>query len=185
MASRRATHSRNRTWRVHDAGPAHLFDTVTLSNFALVGQFELLVKRYGRGLLVAPEVLGEVAEGVIAGYSALREIEAAVDAGRVGQPSALSSEADRRVYRELLRILAPGEASCIAHAEACSGVVVSDDHTARQCCSERGIAVTGTIGILKACCMDATLTPEEADAILKSMIDVGYYSPVPSLRGLM
>ncbi len=166
-------------------GPAHFFDTVTLSNFALVGQFELLVTRYGRGLLVTPEVLDEVAEGVVAGYYALREIEAAVDEGRVCQSGALSSVADRKVYRELLRILAPGEASCIAHAQACGGVVVSDDHMARQCCSERGVSVTGTIGILKACCIDATLTLEEADTILASMIDAGDYSPVRGLRGLM
>ena len=164
--------------------PVYLCDTVTLSNFALVGRFELLVMRYGRHLLVTPEVLEEVAEGVIAGYHALHEIETAVDEGRVGQAGGLTSVADRKTYRELLRILAPGEASCIAHAGACGGVVISDDRTARQCCEALGIEVTGTIGILKACTLDQTLSTEEADSILHAMVDAGYYSPVRSISGL-
>jgi predicted nucleic acid-binding protein len=169
---------------MRNRGPAYLCDTVTLSNFALVGRFELLVKRYGRRLQVTPAVLGEVAEGIIAGYAALREIETAVDEGRITQAGDLTSVDDRRTYRDLLRILAPGEASCIAHAGACGGVVISDDRTARQCCEARGIEVTGTVGILKACTHDRTLSPEEADSVLHAMVDAGYYSPVRSIGGL-
>jgi len=165
--------------------PAYLFDTVTVSNFALAGSLELLVDRYGKRLTVTPEVLDEVAEGVIAGYHALHEIETAVDEGRVGLAGGLGSAADRKTYRELLRILAPGEASCVAHAEACGGVVVSDDRTARECCEARGIEVTGTIGILKALTLDRTLSPEEADAVLQAMGAAGYYSPVRSISGLV
>jgi len=165
--------------------PVYLFDTVTLSNFALTGSFELLVDRYGKRLVVTPAVPEEVAEGVIAGYGALHEIERAVDEGRIGEAGGLTSTEDRKTYRELLRILAPGEASCIVHAGACGGVVVSDDRTARQCCEARGIEVTGTIGILKACTLDRTLSPEEADAILQAMVAAGYFSPVRTISGLV
>ena len=34
------------------------------------------------------------------------------------------------------------------------GLVVTDDRAARNCCSERGVDFTGTIGILKACCRE-------------------------------
>ena len=38
--------------------------------------------------------------------------------------------------------------------------------------------VTGTIGILKACCRKTTISPEEADRILDAMVAHGFYSPV-------
>ncbi len=166
-------------------GPNYFFDTVTLSNFALAGHFVLLVTRYGKKAVITPEVLDEVTDSVVAGYYALSEIEEAVDQKCIGRAAPLPSAAERQTYRELLRILAPGEASCIAHAKARGGVVVTDDRAARQCCNERDIPFTGTIGILKACCIDATLSPEEADAMLQSMITAGYYSPVQNISDLV
>jgi len=165
--------------------PVHVFDTVTLSNFALAGHFELLVTRYGQGALITPAVLDEVTDGIVAGYTALRAIEEAVEKGRICLSAAIPSAAERQTYRELLRVLAPGEASCVANAQACGGVVVTDDRTARQCCIERDITFTGTIGILKACCMDGTLPPEAADDTLQPTFDAGYYSPVHSISDLL
>ena len=86
--------------------------------------------------------------------------------------------AERQIYRELLRILAPGEAACIACAKGRGGVVATDDRVARNCCLERGIRFTGTLGILKACCVDRTLSPEAADTLLLAMIKAGYHFPV-------
>jgi predicted nucleic acid-binding protein len=111
-------------------------------------------------------------------------IEAAVSEGRLGRATSLAA-GEREVYRELLRILGSGEASCIACAKARGGVVVTDDKTARDCCAERGVAFTGTIGILKACALDGTLSPGAADAVLQAMIDAGYYSPVTRISGLL
>ena len=164
---------------------SHIFDTVTLSNFALAGRVELLVTRYGQRAVITPEVLDEITDGVIAGYYRLGEIEEAVNAARLGRTAAFPSAAERQTYRELLRILAPGEASCIAHATAHGGVVVTDDRTARQCCDERGVAYTGTIGILKACCIDGTLSLDEADDMLKAMIEAGYYAPAQRISALI
>jgi predicted nucleic acid-binding protein len=177
--------STKRMSRVPEQPRGFLFDTVTLSNFALARRFDLLVTRYGKRLLVTPEVLDEITEGIIAGYRPLCVIEHAVDQGDVGRTGCLTAKAGRQAYRELLRILASGEASCIAHAVACGGVVVSDDRTARQCCRERDISVTGTIGILKACVMDGSLDVDDADGLLQAMVDSGYYSPVHSISDLM
>ena len=142
----------------------YLFDTVVLSNFALAGRLDLLVTRYGKAVMITLEVLDEVTDGVVAGYSALREIEDAWDTGRFSRAEALADKDERATYRELLRTLAPGEASCIACAGPCAGIVVTDDRTARQCCAGRGIPFTGTIGILIACCADGILSADDADA---------------------
>lgn len=163
----------------------YVFGTVTLSNFALAGSLHLLVSRYGKRLRITPAVLDEVTDGVVAGYAALAEIEEAVAEGVLSPAEQPTSPAERATYRELLRVLAPGEASCIAYAKAHGGVVASDDRTARECCIERSIAYTGTIGILKACCVDGTLSTEEADTILQAMIDTGYYSPAQRIRDLL
>ncbi len=163
----------------------HVFDTVVLSNFALAGCLNLLVSRYGQCAKVTQEVLDEVTDGVAAGYSSLSAIEAAVADASFINVGAPSSKHEREAYRELLRVLAPGEASCIAFAKTHGSVVVTDDRTARECCIERGVLFTGTIGILKACCQDGTLSTEEADATLETMIEGGYHSPVQRISDLV
>ena len=70
-----------RTPRVPEQPGPVFFDTVTLSNFALVGRLDLLIRRYGRRACITSQVLDEVTDGIVAGYSKLREVEDAVSAG--------------------------------------------------------------------------------------------------------
>lgn len=183
-----ASSSRSRTATktpiVPDEAADFFFDTVTLSNFTLVGRLDLLAERYGPRATVTPEVLAEVIEGIAAGFDGLRAIEAAVREGTLGCGGMLSAE-ERDAYRGLIRLLSPGEASCIACAKTRGGTVVTDDRAARGCCAERGIPLTGTIGILKACCRDGALVPDEADALLAAMVAAGYYSPVRRISDLL
>ena len=160
------------------------FDTVTLSNFALAGRLDLLISRYGCRAHVTAEVLDEVTDGVAAGHAALSSIEAAVAADRFTSAKPLSSK-ERETYRDLLRILSPGEAACIACAKTRGGTVVTDDRTARDLCAGRGVGCTGTIGILKACVLDGMLSAAEADAVLDAMIAAGYRSPVQKISGIV
>ena len=160
----------------------YYFDTVTLCNFAL--RLDLLIARYGFRIQITPPVLDEVADGIAAGYSALQEIEDAVTTGMFGQSGILSDQ-EREIFRDLLRTLSQGEASCIACAQSRGGIVVTDDKSARACCLERDVKFTGTIGILKACCRDGMITPREADTVLQSMVDAGYFSPVRNISGLL
>lgn len=44
--------------------------------------------------------------------------------------------------------------------------------------------MTGTIVILKALCLDRTITSEEADAILARMVEAEFYSPVRRVSDL-
>ena len=161
-----------------------LFDTVVLSNFALSGRLDLLVQRYGRQVHVTPEVLDEVMDGIVVGYAKLSVIEDAVTTGKLSSTGTLSAE-ERETYRGLLRVLSPGEASCVACARDRVGIVATDDMAARECCSSLGVEFTGTIGILKAAALDGSISPAQADGILQAMIEAGYYSPVSRISGLL
>jgi predicted nucleic acid-binding protein len=92
--------------------------------------------------------------------------------------------AARAIFRELLRNLGPGEASCIAAAQACAGIVATDDRVARASCTERAIPVTGTIGILRACVRDGTLALADADRILDAMTRAAYRAPIQRISDL-
>ena len=65
------------------------------------------------------------------------------------------------------------------------GIVATDDRAARSACDYRRIPCTGTIGILRACCRDGSLSATEADAALQAMVDAGFYSPVHRLSDLV
>ena len=160
------------------------FDTVTLSNFALARRLDLLVARYGRRVQVTGEVFEELLDGVIGGHALLADVEAAVRGGHFSLAVPLGPSGIV-FYKVLLRTLAPGEASCVAQAKARGGRVVTDDRAARSRCVEQGVPFTGTIGILKASCLDGTLKAEEADAVLQAMIRAGYHSPVRCISGLV
>ena len=84
-----------------------------------------------------------------------------------------------------MRNLSSGESSCIALARCRGGVVVTDDRFARGSCRDRGIQVTGTIGILKVLCLDHVLKPHEADEILARMVKAGFYSPVRRISDVL
>lgn len=169
---------------MHEGSRYYYVDTVVLSNFAFAKRLSLLIARYGAQICITPAVLEEVLEGIATGYQALRDIETAVTAGKFALVSTLN-DVERGIFQDLLRGLSPGEASCVACAQHRGGIVVTDDGSARNACRERQVKFTGTIGILKACCRDAMITPRDADDILQSMIDAGYFSPVRSISGIL
>lgn len=169
---------------VPEAGCDYYFDTVTLSNFALSGRVDLLIVRYGWRAVITPQVLDEIADGIVAGYSQLREVETAVAGGKFRGAEGFSAR-ERNMYRERLRTLAPGEASCITLAQTRGGVVATDDRTARNTCFDSGVPVTGTIGILKACVLDGALSLQEADDVLRAMTGAGYHSPVRRISAIV
>lgn len=169
---------------LHTPEVSFFFDTVSLSNFALAGRLDLLVARYGPRAQVTQEVLDEVSDGIVAGYTALQQIEKAVADGEFGAAGPLSAK-ERDGYRALLQFLGAGEASCIACAQSRGGTVVTDDRAARTACAERHVVMTGSIGILKACSLDGTLVQQEADEVLQAMIDAGFYAPVSRISDLI
>jgi predicted nucleic acid-binding protein len=161
----------------------YVFDAVSLSNFCLSESMDLLAMRYGKRLLLTSEVLDEINDGVAAGYTALDQVSTLL-ADRAFREVGLTAE-ERGVYVTLLNQLGSGEASCIAAGGTRGAVVVTDDRAARNCCGDRRIAFTGTLGVLKAACEDGSISGIEADAILARMIACGFYSPVARVTDLL
>ncbi len=160
------------------------FDTVTLSNFALCDEFELLAGRYGAALFLTEQVRVELAEGLSAGYFKLGVIESEIAQGRISVATTMSP-AEAHFYRELIPMLGSGEASCLTMAHHRSGIVVTDDLLVRRTCTLHGVHVTGTIGILKVMCKDRHITVEATDALLAGMVIQGFHSPVRRISDLL
>ena len=78
-----------------------LFDTVTISNFALADCLDLLAERYGHQLLLTVEVLDEIANGVTLGYAPLQKVEQSVEANIFTQTTLTWEE--RQTFRGILR----------------------------------------------------------------------------------
>jgi predicted nucleic acid-binding protein len=47
------------------------------------------------------------------------------------------------------------------------------------------IPVTGTVGILKTSVLDGQIQLDQADDVLRKMIETGYYSPLRSIADIM
>ncbi len=109
------------------------------------------------------------------------------DLGAVEQtlPAEPMTMPENQLFVDLLRTLSSGEATCVVLAGYRAGIGATDDRAARSSCAERGIPVTGTIGILKVLCVDRTITSEEAEAVLARMVDAGFYSPVRRVSDLL
>lgn len=161
------------------------FDTVVLSNFAFISSGLIFLKeRYGKRGHVTLQVIEEIAKTAYSGFNYFEEVDRILfGKGGFIKTSLATSEED--VYLTLIRNLGTGEASCIAAAERREGIVVTDDRLARNICKERSIAVTGTVGILKAACLDAILDPDKADDMLQEMIHFGFYSPVQRISDVL
>lgn len=71
-----------------------------------------------------------------------------------------------------------GEAQMIAVAESREGVVVTDDGDARKVAKNRGIRLTGSIGVLIRGVKRNLVDKSTADKWLKSWIhDIGFRAP--------
>jgi predicted nucleic acid-binding protein len=168
--------------------PEYIFDTTVLSNLAAVGRLELLEERYHEIALTTVEVSDELRRGLQAGYryleNVLQQIQSISPGGwlRIVAPA---SDAEHQLRSEFDLLLDPGEASCLALAISRGLVLVTDDLAARQLAQERGVLLTGTIGILIALVGDNVVSLVEANAILTQMLERRYRSPVDRLDELI
>lgn len=158
-----------------------VFDTVTLSNFLLSESIHIIEKRYRKKAIITTQVLDELSAG-FAKYPFLKTI------GDLIEKNIFSicnlSQKERKIYIDLNGHLGKGEASSIAVAVNKGWIVVTDDRTARRVCSQMGLAVTGSIGIIKASLIDGQISVTQANDILQKMTDSGFYSPVRKIDDL-
>lgn len=161
----------------------YFVDTVVLSNFAMAGESALLVSRYRDRMRVTDEVIDELIAGVAAGHSSLGSVINIIEEN--ADLSIRLTPEERKLFSKLIDHQGSGEASCVAVAINREGVVVTDDAAARDCCLQHNVLFTGTIGILKAMCVEDELSVTQADKILDNMIEAGFYSPVSRIRDVL
>ncbi len=159
-----------------------VFDAVTLSNFLLSDSMYLIENRYSQKAIVTDQVLDELSAGYLK-YPVLKTIDAFIKE-KVFSICNMSQK-EREIFVELNGQLGRGEASCIAVADKQGWVVVTDDRAARRVCAQKDVAVTGTIGIIKANLFDSRISVSQANIILQKMTDFGFYSPVRKIDDLI
>ncbi|WP_144925294.1 twitching motility protein PilT [Halorubrum salsamenti] len=151
---------------------ATVLNTTVLSNFAQVDHVELLLDL--PRLVTVNAVQRELEDGA----ETHLYIEHALAVLDDGIPVISPSSSAEQLEEELLEKLDPGEAQALAVAEAADGTVVTDDGDARVTANQRGVGLTGSIGLLVRFVEDDYITAATADEYLKRWIDeAGFRSP--------
>jgi predicted nucleic acid-binding protein len=153
-----------------------LLDNTVLTNFALVGRPDIVLRLWPDIACTTPAVRSEYQAGATAG---LTPGETWADL-----PAVALTEAEATFAAELPPRLGMGERTCLAVAVHRHGLLASDDQDARTVARRYGVPVTGTLGILVLGIRHGHLARDEADALLKEMIAAGYRSPVTNLDEL-
>lgn len=151
---------------------ATILNTTALSNFSQVNDVELLLNL---PRLVRVEAVREELKSGAETHFYL-EHALAVLGERI--PVFAPAPAAKDLEEELLETLDPGEAQALAVAEVAEGRVVTDDGDARSIAEQRGVGLTGSIGLLVRFVENNQITAETADVYLKRWIDeAGFHSP--------
>jgi len=151
---------------------ATVLDTTVLSNVAQVDRVELLLN------LPRPVTVATVYDELEAGVETHQYIENALAALGDEIPVLTPSASVETMEEQLLESLDPGEAQALAVADAADGVLVTDDRDARTIAEQRGVELTGSIGLLVRFVEDGHLTAATADKYLKDWIDeAGFRAP--------
>lgn len=162
-------------------------NTTLISNFASVGQLDLLRQLYGT-LHISTEVFQEIQTGEEEGYRFYEGIDQfvfpLVAEGWIRLTS-VSGEQELRTLAKKPSRLQSGEASCIAIAQHRDWLFLTDDLAARSHATDIGIHVSGSLGCLVLAVERGLCQLEDANDWLQQMIRQGYYSPVGDLSSLL
>lgn len=185
------------TSRTPEAEPSPvIFDNTVLSNFALVQAFDVLRRLYEGRAFICRAVQREIQVGIESGWkypwlrsrTRLQAINQALEDGWLRFPddevNPNEEVVELRLALEYSQRFGAGEAEAMAIARTRNWVFASDDGSARRFATERGIRLTGTLGILVKAVKSEILSLSAADAIHARMIDEGYRSPLPYENGI-
>lgn len=164
---------------MNEVSPPTVLDTTVLSNFASTDAMSILTASLPRPETV-PAVESEVEKGLREGYTFLQPVRDAFEASI--QVSALPSP----VPESIVRPLDPGEAEAVHLASETGGTFVSDDRDARTVARERGIPVTGSIGVLARAVVAERIDLSTADDWLRTWDEeYGYHAPVETMADVL
>ena len=162
-------------------------NTTVLSNFASIGQLDLLHRLHGT-LYISTEVYEEIQGGLEEGYQFYRGIDTLVfplaEEGWIHLTS-MADTHELRLFGTLPSRLHRGEASCLAIAHHRDWMLLTDDRDARDAALQLGIRVSGSVGSLVLAIERSLCTLQQANTWLQAMIQQGYYSPVADLTALL
>jgi len=162
-----------------------ILNTTVLSNFASVGELDLIKRLFGV-VYTTHEVHEEILRGISRGYQYLEDVDHEMSFDETGwlRVVAIRSPTEHQSMNDLLKRLGMGESSCIAIAKSRTMIFMSDDRIARRIANEMGVSISGTIGILVRCVNKDIISFLEGNSILIEMIQKGYMSPVDSLEAI-
>lgn len=162
-------------------------NTTVISNFAAIGQLEVLHALYGR-VFISTDVYAEIEEGLDEGYAfygGVTDVVAPPNSTGWIHLTGLQTEAELRYHSTLPRRLHKGEASCLAIAKARHWLLLTDDMAARQEARRLQIKLSGSLGCLVLAVERKLCTLDRANTWLWDMLQQGYRSPVTDLTPLM
>ena len=161
-------------------------NTTVLSNFASIGQLDVLRRLY-QVLHIPTEVYEEISAGLEEGYSFYQDVVAEIhpfsDAGWLHL--AVMETDELRRFGELPSRLHKGEAACLAIAEHRRWTLLTDDSAAREEAVRRQIRLSGSIGCLVLAVERGLATLEQANDWLSEMIRLDYRSPITDITPLL
>lgn len=155
-------------------------DATVLSNFASTNGLSTVVEMLDTPVVV-PAVRGEIEEGVEQGHVYLVSATGAIG-GEISVRSVPTS-GERTQIRDKLD---EGEAESMLGVIKHGGTLSTDDLAARRVAEQRGIPVTGSVGLLVLAVERDHLDRTKADEWLETWRDVrGYYAPVETVSELL
>jgi predicted nucleic acid-binding protein len=162
-------------------------NTTVLSNFAAIGQLQLLQALY-TSLHISTDVYAEMQAGLEEGYRFYAGMETDIyplsETGWI-QMTGVTGEEELRLLSELPRRLHRGEASCLAIAKHRAWILLTDDLAARNEAARLGVPVSGSIGCLVLGVERQVCSLEQANSWLTDMRQHHYWSPVTDLTPLL
>lgn len=164
-----------------DRYPQPVFlDTTVISNFASTDGMTILT-----AILESPAVVPAVREELEGGLEAGHDyLDTAVDALDDGLDVHPGPSADN--FRDVRERLDPGEAESLLAAIEHAGTLATDDLAARRVADQRGIPVTGSIGLLVLGVESGQIDRTTADEWLDTWRGRrGYYAPVDSVTEIL
>lgn len=161
-------------------------NTTVVSNFAGIGQLDLLRQLFGT-IHISAEVYQEIQAGLQEGYRFYRDFATHVYSHAARGWIRLTGLRDRElaIFGALPAHLHDGEASCIAIAENRGWWFLSDDLAARTLALARGVRLSGSVGCLVMVVERDVIPLAQANDLLQRMIRQGYRSPVSDLAPLV
>jgi predicted nucleic acid-binding protein len=164
-----------------------IVNTTVISNFASIGQLDMLRQLYG-ALAMSTDVYDEIQAGLEEGYRFYAGLEQWIQPLAEGgwiHLTSLSHEQELRYFRELPARLHRGEMSSLAIARHRGWLLLTDDRAARTEATRLGVLVSGSLGCLVLAVERHLCSLAQANSWLQEMMRQGYRSPVTDLTPLL